>query len=131
MEPDEAAILARLDRLGALLFARDPTVVDELWTDLGFRLVGSELGERAETRAALATLIAGLFARPMRLSWAWRTREVTRHGEVAWLIAEGDLVATYPDRQARSPYRAVCVLQKVGERWHWRLFCGSEPASAV
>ena len=49
MDADDQAILARLDRLGALLFARDPAIVDELWSDLGCRLVGSE--PRSPTRA--------------------------------------------------------------------------------
>jgi hypothetical protein len=35
MDADDQAILARLDRLGALLFARDPAIVDELWSGLG------------------------------------------------------------------------------------------------
>jgi len=54
MNSDDQTILSKLDRLSALVFARDPAIVDELWSDLGFRLVGSEQGESAETRDELA-----------------------------------------------------------------------------
>jgi hypothetical protein len=43
-DAEDQAVLAKLDRLNALVFARDPALVDELWSDLGFRLVGSEGG---------------------------------------------------------------------------------------
>ena len=128
MDADDQAILARLDRLGALLFARDPAIVDELWSDLGFRLIGSEPGEIADTREALAQLMSGLFSRPARLTWSWTDRKVTRQGEIAWLFAEGHVVATAPDRTDRLPYRLVCIFQKIAGTWRWRLFSGSEPA---
>src|SRR5882724_1394363 len=120
MDADDEAILARLDRLSALLFARDPAIVDELWSDLGCRLVGSEQGETAETREELAALMGGLFSRPKRFSWAWAERRVARHGEIAWVWAEGHVVITGPDQTQRRPYRLVCVFQKAGDRWCWR-----------
>jgi len=80
---DNDAVLARLDRLNELLFARDPAIVDEMWSGPGFRLIGSELGEVAATREDLARLLIGLFTRPARLSWQWHTRIVERHGDVA------------------------------------------------
>src|SRR5438876_904196 len=126
MDADDQAILARLDRLGALLFARDPAIVDELWSDLGFRLVGSEPGEIADTREGLAQLMNGLFSRPVRLTWSWTSRKVTRQGELAWIFAEGHVVATAPDRADRLPYRLVCILQRVAGDWRWRLFSGPE-----
>lgn len=53
MNSDEQMVVSKLDRLSALVFARDPTVVDELWCDLGFILRGSERGEGTETRDEL------------------------------------------------------------------------------
>jgi hypothetical protein len=128
MDADDQAILARLDRLGALLFAREPAIVDELWSELGFRMVGSEPGEIADTREGLAALMAGLFSRKARLSWAWDDRKATRQGEIAWIFAEGYVVVTASDRTDRLPYRLVCIFQKVAGTWRWRLFSGSQPA---
>jgi hypothetical protein len=128
MSADEAAILSRLDRLNALLFARDPAIVDELWSDRGFALHGSELGESARTRDELAALFGGLFARPFRLSWAWESRTVTRERDIAWVSAEGHIELTHADRVERQPYRMIGIFQKLGEDWRWRLFSGSEPA---
>ena len=128
MDADDQAILAKLDRLGALLFARDPAIVDELWSDLGVRLVGSEPGEIANTREGLAALMSSLFSRKARLSWSWDNRNVTRQGEIAWVFAEGHVVVTAPDRMDRLPYRLVCIFQRVAGEWRWRLFSGSQPA---
>jgi hypothetical protein len=128
MTADDSAILARLDRLGELLFARDPAIVDELWCDLGFRLVGSEPGEIADTREGLARLMSSLFSRKERLSWSWDDRTVTHQGEIAWVFAEGHVVVTAPERTDRLPYRLVCIFQRVAGDWRWRLFSGSQPA---
>lgn len=125
---EDLAVLAKLDQLNALVFARDPAVIDELWSDLGFRLVGSELGEVAQTRDELAALIKALFAKPFRISWVWADRHVTRHGDLAWALAEGELETTYSDRTERAPYRLLCIFQNVDDRWRWRLFNGSAPA---
>src|SRR5258707_6036768 len=51
-----------------------PAIVDELWSDLGFRLIGSEPGEIADTRDGLARLMNSLFSRPARLTWSWTSR---------------------------------------------------------
>jgi hypothetical protein len=127
-DADEQTILSMLDRLNTLVFERDRAVVDELWSDLGFRLLGSEPGDRTETRAELAAQFEKIFSRPFRLSWAWKDRTVTRHGDLAWACAETNLEIAHPDHTELRPYRMVCIFQKVGERWRWRLFSGSEPA---
>ena len=129
-EGEDQILLAKLDRLNALVYARDPAIVDELWSDLGFRLVGSEVGEVDETREELAAHMAALFAKPFRVSFAWRQRKVTRHGDVAWVFADSEIVIAYPDRTERKPYRMFCILQKLDDRWQWRVFNGSEPVGA-
>jgi hypothetical protein len=123
---DDQEILSRLDRFNALLFSRDPAIVDELWND-GFRLIGSERGESATTRDELAAIMAELFSRPFRLSWAWKNRTVTHAGSVAWVCADCDLTMTFPDRVESTPYRMVCIFENVDGRWQWRLYGGSEP----
>jgi ketosteroid isomerase-like protein len=127
---DRQAILARLRRLGELVFARDPAVVDEMWNEAGFSLYGSEAGEQASTRDALARLFAGLYALPFRIRWQWDDPSVTVAGDVAWLTADGKLEFTHVDRVERQPYRLVAIFHKTGGAWRWRLYSGSEPAPA-
>ena len=130
MSSDEDAILEKLDRFSALVFARDPAVVDELWGEGDFVLHGSEQNETATSREELEALFQRQFAKPYRISWLWDSRAVTRHGsDLAWVSAEAQLEVTYPERTRRVPYRFVCIFQKRGERWAWRLFSGSEPAA--
>ena len=126
-DAEDQAVLAKLDRLNALIYARDPAVVDELWSDLGFRLVGSEIAEIDETREELAAHMQALFARPIRISWEWRQRKVTRHGDLAWVFADSEIVIASADRTERKPYRMFCIFQKLRDRWYWRAFNGSEP----
>ena len=126
-DAEDQAVLAKLDRLNALIYARDPAVVDELWSDLGFRLVGSEIAEIDETREELAAYMQALFARPIRISWEWRQRKVTRHGDLAWVFADSEIVIASADRMERKPYRMFCIFQKLRDRWYWRAFNGSEP----
>ena len=124
---DDQQILARLERLGELLFARDPGIVDELWSD-GFRLIGSEKGEIAETRDQLDDLFARLFHLDARLCWAWDTKTITIENDIAWVFAKGHVEIAHPDRIDRRPYRLVAIFRKVDGNWRWRLFSGSEPA---
>ncbi len=122
-----AAVRARVERFSVLLTARDPLIVDEVWSE-GFRLVGSEPGEIAESRAALVALFDKLFARPVRYGFDFARFDVETTGGVAWLFAEGDLVATGADETARHPYRLTAVFVLTGGAWRWRLFSGAEPA---
>lgn len=127
---DCQAILARLERLGELVFARKLAVVDELWNDLGFVLYGSEVGESASTREELAHLFEELYARPFRIRWRWEDPVVTIAGDVAWFMSEGQIELAYPDRLVSQPYRLAAIFQKTGGQWKWRLYSGSEPAAA-
>lgn len=125
---DDGGILAKVDLMSALLSARDLRLVDELWSP-GFRLVGSEPGEVAETRDQLVRLFTRLFSRPVRYRFDFPAAAVNRSGDVAWLFAEGDLLATADDGTVRRlPYRLTAVFQAVDGAWRWRLFSGSEPA---
>ena len=124
---DRGEILARLRRLGDLLFARDLATVDEMWGEGGFVLYGSEQGESVHTRDELARLFEGLYSRPFRIRWRWDGPEVTISGNVAWLTSEGQLELVYPNRTESRPYRIVAIFEKAGSRWRWRLYSGSEP----
>jgi len=127
IEDTHAAIRRRIDRFSALLTARDTAIVDEIWSP-GFRLVGSEPGETADSREALAHLFGKLFARPVRYGFDFATFAVDGNGDTAWLFAEGDLTATGADTTDRFPYRLTAVFVRSGDDWRWRLFSGSEPA---
>jgi ketosteroid isomerase-like protein len=125
---DEEAILARLARLGELVFARDSAVVDELWTDAGFTLYGSVAGEIARTRAELTDLFDDLYAQPFRFRWLWENPAVSVAGDVAWLVTECQLELTFPDRVESLPYRITAIFQRIAGQWRWRLYSGSEPS---
>lgn len=129
MTDDETkeALRAKVARMSALLSDRNPAIVDELWSP-GFRLVGSEPGEVAADRPRLEKLFAMLFARPVRYGFDFASFAVDRQGDVAWLFAEGDLLANGTEGVARHPYRLTAVFLRVGGDWQWRLFSGSEPA---
>lgn len=60
VDAEDQAILWKLQQFSALVFRRDRTLVNELWSDHGFSLIGPEFGDESHTRAALA---ARLFTR--------------------------------------------------------------------
>ncbi|MFA5123368.1 nuclear transport factor 2 family protein [Zavarzinia sp.] len=124
---DQEAVFALMDRLGTLIFTRDMAVIDELWSGAGFRLLGSELPEDARSREELAVFFAHLFAAPARYRWEWGERTVEHLGDLLWVCAKGDLIVSLPEQVRRKPYRAVCIFERRGGRWLWRLFSGSEP----
>lgn len=126
--PVQQAIREKVGRMSDLLVARDMTIVDELWSP-GFRLVGSESGEVAEDPKRLAALFAMLFSRPVSYAFDFPRFEVDVEGTVAWLFAEGDLVATGASGIRRHPYRLTAIFVGSGGDWTWRLFSGSEPAA--
>ena len=123
---DIEAIAAKLDRAGALMFARDPAIVDELWSD-GFRLVGSEIGEIAATRDELVTLVTAIFNAPFKLCWVWDDKSVTIENDIAWVFAQGHLEFVYDDHVDTVSYRLVAIFRRAGTDRRWRLYSGSEP----
>ncbi len=125
---DCAELIARgaLQRLNDLVGARDFAFVDEFDPSSAV-LIGSEAGEVASTRAEMTSLLAGLYALPVRVGWEWD--EITAHAssDVAWVYAEGRLAIAGDSGIEHKPYRMSGVLQRSKERWLWRLFHGSEP----
>ncbi len=125
------ALLAKLDRLNVLLAKRDLAIVDELWSGPGFLLVGSESGEMARTRDELASHMAAIFALPTTYGFARQSSIVARHGDVAWVFAECQLVVTSAAGETRRPYRMNCVFQNIDGHWRWRQFVGAEPVASA
>ncbi|CAN7609403.1 nuclear transport factor 2 family protein [Rhizobium sp. LjRoot254] len=123
---DEQAIYAKLDRASALMFAKDMAIVDELWSN-GFRLVGSEVGEIAETRDELEGLVAYVFTAPFRLRWIWDSKPVTIENDIAWVFAQGRVEFVYDRHVHPAAYRLAAIFRRAGTDWTWRLYSGSEP----
>lgn len=127
---DHEAIRLKVDQMSALLRNRDMAIVEEIWSP-GFRLVGSEIGEVAESREQLLALFEKLFARAVRYAFAFEKFDVNREGNIAWLFAEGDLLADNGKQVDRFPYRLTAIFRMEEGNWRWRLFSGAEPAKSV
>lgn len=125
---DGADILATMDRLRDMLWARDPAIIDEFVDAADTILVGSDAGETARGIVEIKALLTGLFALPIRLRWDWRERIVSQAGPVAWVFADAELTAVSDEGEIRKPYRLTGVLEHAGNRWRWRQYHGSEPA---
>jgi ketosteroid isomerase-like protein len=124
----ERIILVKLDLFIERIASKDARVVDELWGDGKFALIGSERDEICRTRAELDGKMRAIFASPATLRFAWPDRSVTVVGTVAWVLALGDLVIRDEAGETRRSYLATCIFERVGDEWRWRQFFGSEPA---
>jgi len=122
---DTAGIDDALRRLGSLMYERAPAIADEFVADA--LLVGSEPGEIARGRVAIAALFAGIHARPYRVTWQWDSIDANIDGAIGWFFAEGSVVIEDAGQQRRLPYRLAGVLEELEGQWRWRLFHGSEP----
>jgi ketosteroid isomerase-like protein len=124
----ERGVRQALIRLNARLTARELSVVDEFMPDRDTLLVGSEIGEVARGRDGLETHFRKIYERTETLAFDWREVEVSVHGHVAWLHAEGHAVVRGAAGEQRRAYRLTGVLELHHGQWKWRLFHGSEPA---
>ena len=124
----EQIILDKLELLIERIAGKDLRVIDELWGDGQFAMIGSERGEICRSRAELDHKIRALFANPATLHFEWPDRAVKVVGDVAWVLALGDLVISDGGAETRTPYLATCIFERVGDEWRWRQFFGSEPA---
>jgi ketosteroid isomerase-like protein len=120
-------VLAAVDRLRDLLWARDPSIVEEFADSPDVLLVGSDDGEIARGRAEIESLLRALFELPVRLRWEWRHRDISVAGDIAWLFADCEVVIASDQEEKRKPYRLTGVLQRVSGNWRWRQFHGSQP----
>jgi ketosteroid isomerase-like protein len=128
MSDTELAVSALLDEFIDLIRARDPALIDNLWGDGEFILIGSEQNEICRTRAQLAAKLTAVFEQPATLVFTFPDRRVRSAGAVAWLFAEGMLARHDPQGQQQTrPYLISCVFEKADGMWRWRQFLGSEP----
>ncbi|MGH8869831.1 MAG: nuclear transport factor 2 family protein [Actinomycetes bacterium] len=91
---------------------------------------GSEPGEVAVGRAAVADLLADLFARDERYDWHAAEVYVLPLGARAVVVAETTLRVTPIGDPARTvehvPYRLSGLLEHDGVGWRWRTCQGAE-----
>ena len=125
----ERGVRRTLIRLNDLLGRRDMAILDEFVDSADTLLVGSARQDQARGRAQLEAHFRNDFERPESFSFAWREVDVAVRGPVAWLHAEGELVAHGDEGDRREPYRLTGVLELHGGKWLWRLFHGSQPAA--
>jgi hypothetical protein len=128
MPESDKALHAKLDAFVAKVAGKDISLVDELWNDGGFLMVGSERGEICRSRAELEAKLRAVFAIPATILFDWPRRKLTVVGNAAWIFAEGDLIIRASGTDVRRPYLASCIFERLDGEWHWRQFFGSEPA---
>lgn len=104
---------------------RDPAIAELFVPDA--LLVGSEVGEIAGGRRAIAALFAGIHAKDYTVSWDFPHLRSGGDTQRVWLFAEGHVVLERASRSDRLPYRLAAVLVADGDDWYWELFHGSEP----
>jgi ketosteroid isomerase-like protein len=114
-----------LDQLNLATRTRDPAIAELFVSDA--LLVGSELGEIAQGRAAIAALLAAIQAKDYLVSWQFDRLEAGGDGDRAWFFGEGHVVLERLTSVARVPYRLSAVLVHTPDGWRWELFHGSEP----
>jgi ketosteroid isomerase-like protein len=122
-----AEIAAFLDRLSALMRARDPAIIELFGDDDSTLLVGSEPGEIAHGRPAITALFAAIFASPSAVHWEWDIIEAARQGDIGWFFAEGSAVLVGPEETVWRAYRLSGVLVQHHGDWRLAQFHGSEP----
>ena len=135
MTPDIATAL--VEDLGRAFEAGDADAVLDLFCENGPVLyAGSEAGELAAGHEGLLSLLADLFARDERYSWACEQVHVVPCGSAASLLADVTLsVRPYAEGRLGAvseevPYRISGSLEREGDSWRWRLCQGSEPTAA-
>jgi hypothetical protein len=126
--PDKQSAAAKLDAFIDMVRTRDQRLLDALWGDGNFIMVGSEAGEIYRTRSELSAKLAAISGHPATFTFDFPQRVTKIAGSIAWIFAEGTLTRREPDgaEQSRS-YLACCIFEHVDGDWRWRQFFGSEP----
>ena len=103
---------------------RDADEGTRLWAgDADIAMVGSGLDEVAFGSAAVHSLLQGIAAADVSISFEWSQQRVHVEGDVAWVNAAGVLTV---DGDA-SDYRTTAIFVRREGRWLWHTHAGSEP----
>jgi hypothetical protein len=118
---------AAVDGLGAAFGDRDlDAALAWFAADGDISYTGSELGESAHGRAAVARLLRELFGRADRYAWTAHAVAVHRLGRHAFVQAEADGLE---NGSTGFPYRLCGLLEATPAGWRWRAVQGSEPTT--
>jgi hypothetical protein len=115
---------AALDELNGAMRRRDPAISELFLPDA--LLVGSEPGEVARGRPAIAALLGSIHAKDYIVWWDLPKLEAGGGGDHVWFFAEGEVVLA-DTTVRRLPYRISGALTRTETGWRWALFHGSEP----
>ena len=103
---------------------RDPAVAELFLSDA--LLVGSEPGEVARGRTAIAALLGAIHAMDYTVWWDLPQLDSGGNDQQVWFFAEGDVVLAGAQKR-RLPYRVSGTLARTEAGWRWALYHGSEP----
>lgn len=122
-------LLAAVRRLSDAFATRNATAALACFVpadDISY--VGSEQGERAQGRKAVASLFVSLFARTE--AYSWHVTEIIAHDlhthAYITVEAEGLAIGDGGDRDVFA-YRLGGLLEPDGDRWAWRACVASVP----
>src|SRR5580765_4589072 len=111
-DEDRTAVLSAAEALSDAFDARDlAAALDCFAGDDDLTYVGSEPGERAVGRPAVAALLGDLFARPEAYSWRLTDTAVWIHGDAAGLCSEAVGRARGADGSEEFAYRLTGSLE--------------------
>ena len=119
-----------LERFFHLVSTRNLQVLAEFAPGDDVLLVGSDAGEIATGLQEVEEFFTRIFARFSTFSWKSAHIDVSCAGDIAWFFAEGQMIVSSTEGQERLPYRISGVLERIGHRWLWRQYHGSEPVPA-
>ena len=117
-------VRAALGELNGAMRGRDPAIAELFLPDA--LLVGSEPGEVARGRPAIATLLGAIHAKDYTVWWDLPQVDSGGSDQQVWFFAQGEVVLAGAATR-RLPYRVSGALFHTAGGWRWALFHGSEP----
>ncbi|HVY50646.1 MAG TPA: nuclear transport factor 2 family protein [Devosia sp.] len=122
------AVAQQLRTFVEMIRSRDTRLIETLWGDGKFVLVGSETGEIFRTLPELRAHLEAILSHAATFFFEFPAPVIEIVGTVAWVFAEGTLTRVEPGADPlTSPYLVCCVFELTGGVWRWRQFFGSEP----
>ncbi len=131
MRPDpetEKEILAALKEFDRVSRERDLSGMLRLFAQEGVIFVGTESGGMARGREELQSFFEDHFSEPIAYGLRWEKVSVEVFGDVAWAFSDCHIETMSAAGQHEHPYRVTGIFQRVGGKWLWVHYHGSEPA---
>ncbi len=90
-------------------------------------MLGSEEGESAMNRTEFHKFLRRVLSREVTYSWKWKRKAISMRGQVAWIAAQGFVVAKGDVHAKSAPYRLTAIFERRKGKWLWTHYHGSEP----